>query len=67
MISDGKESIDRGWLHEETEIHLRLHSSPVKMFKSKYRQQNYRIKCTPIDLLNRDVSENDITLHNLLL
>ncbi|CAC5407430.1 GPCPD1 [Mytilus coruscus] len=54
-----KKHVSSGWLIDETEIHLRLHSNPIYMWKSRHRTQKYSIKCTPLDLRFRDTMEGD--------
>ncbi|XP_052093799.1 glycerophosphocholine phosphodiesterase GPCPD1-like [Mytilus californianus] len=54
-----KKHVSSGWLIDETEIHLRLHSNPIYMWKSRHRTQKYSVKCTPLDLRFRDTMEGD--------
>ncbi|XP_064650028.1 glycerophosphocholine phosphodiesterase GPCPD1-like isoform X2 [Lineus longissimus] len=57
---DGKKSIDKGWLLGHTEIQLRLHSSPIKLWKSKTNeQQYYKVKSTHMDLRYRESDEDE--------
>ena len=67
---NNQKSIDKGWLSGQTEIHLRLHSNPIHMWKNKYHQQNYRVKCTALDLRYKDLTvsydDDDESNHDLL-
>ncbi|VDI31140.1 glycerophosphocholine phosphodiesterase GPCPD1 [Mytilus galloprovincialis] len=54
-----KKHVSTGWLTDETEIHLRLHSNPIYMWKSRHRTQTYSVKCTPLDLRFRDTMHGD--------
>lgn len=54
-----KKHVTKGWLIDQTEIHLRLHSNPIYMWKPRHRTQTYSIKCTPIDHRFRDTIGED--------
>ncbi|KAL4218935.1 Glycerophosphocholine phosphodiesterase gpcpd1 [Mactra antiquata] len=51
---DGVRLINRGWLMDHTEIQLQFSKDPITMWKPKYREQTYSIKCTPIDYRYKD-------------
>ncbi|GFO17751.1 glycerophosphocholine phosphodiesterase gpcpd1 [Plakobranchus ocellatus] len=46
---DGFTNINKGWLINQCEIQIRLHSDPIYMWKPKHREQTYSIKCTAVD------------------
>lgn len=46
---DGMKNINKGYLINQSEIQVRLHSDPIYMWKSKHREQTYSIKCTAVD------------------
>ncbi|CAL1527382.1 unnamed protein product [Lymnaea stagnalis] len=46
---DGEENIGKGWLINQCEIQIRLHSNPIYMWKAKHREQTYSIKCQAMD------------------
>ncbi|XP_053380128.1 glycerophosphocholine phosphodiesterase GPCPD1-like [Mercenaria mercenaria] len=46
--------VTRGWLIDQSQINIRFHGNPIKMWNTKYRNQTYSIKCTPIDHRYRD-------------
>uniref|UniRef100_K1R2E2 Putative glycerophosphodiester phosphodiesterase 5 n=1 Tax=Magallana gigas TaxID=29159 RepID=K1R2E2_MAGGI len=50
----GKNHVTKGWLTDQSEIHIRIHGNPIRMWKPKYRKQTYRIKCTPLDQRYKD-------------
>ncbi|XP_023930021.1 glycerophosphocholine phosphodiesterase GPCPD1 [Lingula anatina] len=50
----GKTSIDKGWLVDQTEVQLYLHTSPIKFWKKRHQDQTYRVKCTPLDLKQKE-------------
>lgn len=51
----GRNHVTKGWLTDQSEIHIRIHGNPIRMWKPKYRKQTYRIKCTPLDQRYKDV------------
>ncbi|KAL4219632.1 hypothetical protein ACF0H5_022204 [Mactra antiquata] len=51
---DGRQQISRGWLIDQSQINIRLHGNPFKIWNQKYRDETFRIKCTPIDHRNND-------------
>lgn len=55
---DGIRLINRGWLTEQVEIQLQLHGDPISMWKPKYREQVYSIKCTTIDHRYKDAIDD---------
>ncbi|XP_060606991.1 glycerophosphocholine phosphodiesterase GPCPD1-like [Ruditapes philippinarum] len=55
---DGIRSINRGWLTEQVEIQLQLHGDAISMWKPKYRQQTYSIKCTTLDYRYKDAMDD---------
>ncbi|GFR68919.1 glycerophosphocholine phosphodiesterase GPCPD1 [Elysia marginata] len=46
---DGMTNINKGYLINQCEIQVRLHSNPIYMLKEKHRNQTYSIKCTAVD------------------
>ncbi|XP_052093796.1 glycerophosphocholine phosphodiesterase GPCPD1-like isoform X1 [Mytilus californianus] len=54
-----KRYVTNGWLIDKTEIHIRLHSNPLYMWKPRHRTQTYSIKCTPLDHRFRDTIDED--------
>lgn len=55
----GKNHVTKGWLTDQSEIHIRIHGNPIRMWKPKYRKQTYRIKCTPLDQRYKDHLDED--------
>ncbi|KAJ8300997.1 hypothetical protein KUTeg_022516 [Tegillarca granosa] len=55
----GTEHITKGWLIDQSELQIRLHSNPIHMWKPKHRKQTYRIKCTPLDYRYSDHLSDD--------
>jgi len=65
---NGETNIDKGWLTGQTEIHLRVHDNPIRMWKQKHRQQRYRIRCSAVDLRYKDLQldiEGEESNHDL--
>uniref|UniRef100_A0A0B6ZSX6 GP-PDE domain-containing protein n=1 Tax=Arion vulgaris TaxID=1028688 RepID=A0A0B6ZSX6_9EUPU len=46
---DGSFHIAKGWLVNQYEVQIRLHSNPIYMWKTKRREQMYSIKCIAMD------------------
>ena len=57
LLTDGVKLINWGWLSGYTSVQLRLHSNPIKMWKPRYRQQTYSVRCTPMDHRYKEVSK----------
>ncbi|XP_053381045.1 glycerophosphocholine phosphodiesterase GPCPD1-like [Mercenaria mercenaria] len=55
---DGIRLINRGWLTEQVEIQLQLHGDSISIWKPKYREQTYSIKCTTIDHRYKDAIDD---------
>ncbi|KAK3791501.1 hypothetical protein RRG08_055525 [Elysia crispata] len=56
---DGMTNINKGYLINQCEIQIRLHSSPIYMWKPKHREQTYSIKCTAVDYSQQGAPEDD--------
>ena len=48
-IPDGLTNINKGYLINQCEVQIRLHSDPIYMWTPKHRDQTYSIKCTAVD------------------
>ncbi|XP_078326933.1 glycerophosphocholine phosphodiesterase GPCPD1-like isoform X1 [Crassostrea virginica] len=64
----GRKHVTKGWLTDQSEVHIRIHGNPIRMWKPKYRKQTYKIKCTPLDQrykdhLDEDEEENEWGTH----
>ncbi|XP_035828637.1 putative glycerophosphocholine phosphodiesterase GPCPD1 homolog 2, partial [Aplysia californica] len=46
---DGVCHIGKGWLINQCEVQIRLHSNPIYMYKAKHREQSYSVKCVAMD------------------
>ncbi|XP_041368483.1 putative glycerophosphocholine phosphodiesterase GPCPD1 homolog 2 isoform X2 [Gigantopelta aegis] len=59
MTTYGVKKISNGWLTGQTSMQLRIHGNPIKMLKSRYHGQTYRIKCVPMDYRPHNAAASD--------
>ncbi|XP_041369767.1 glycerophosphocholine phosphodiesterase GPCPD1-like [Gigantopelta aegis] len=57
---NGFNMVTSGWLTGQTCMQLRIHDDPIVMWKSRYRNQMYRIKCVPMDYRPNKMSHSDV-------
>ncbi|XP_059171983.1 glycerophosphocholine phosphodiesterase GPCPD1-like [Physella acuta] len=57
---DDEFNVGKGWLINQSEVQIRLHSNPIYMWKARHREQTYSIKCIAMDYSSQnDPSVND--------
>ncbi|XP_067928225.1 glycerophosphocholine phosphodiesterase GPCPD1-like [Watersipora subatra] len=49
---DKRMFIDQGWLIDETEVQLRFHKNPIRMFRKRDAANSYKVKCSSVNLFH---------------
>ncbi|CAG5135873.1 unnamed protein product, partial [Candidula unifasciata] len=58
-------NVGKGWLINQCEVQVRLHSNPIYMWKARHREQTFSIKCIAMDYSSQggppfdDASDDD--------